>query len=365
MSQTKNVIIAGGGTGGHIYPGVAIARALERLHPEARVTFVGARGGLEEKIVPREGFPLRLVEVGKLHKSVGLAARAKTLFKLPLALAKSAAILRELRPVAVLGVGGYASGPLLFMAALLGYRALIWEPNAYPGLTNRLLARLVKECLLVFHEAGAHFRGARKITQSGLPVRATMVPRAAGEARAARPLRVLVFGGSQGARAVNQAVEAAVRAGGDWLEGVELAHQTGSADWPRVREAYANAPPNVRAFEYLHDMDARYAWADLVVCRAGASTAAEICACEKAAVFVPLPTAADDHQRQNAEALSKDGAAEMILQKDFTPERFAATVRRYRDDREAVARLERNVKRHQFPRAAENIVARLFDGVAP
>jgi UDP-N-acetylglucosamine--N-acetylmuramyl-(pentapeptide) pyrophosphoryl-undecaprenol N-acetylglucosamine transferase len=361
--RRRTVIIAGGGTGGHIYPGVAIARALIRHHPNIDVVFVGARGGLEEKIVPREGFALRLVEVGKLHKSVGLAERAKTLLKLPRAFFASAAILRELRPVAVLGVGGYASGPLVFVAALFGYRALIWEPNAYPGLANRLLARIVAECLLVFSEAASHLR-ARRVTQSGLPVRSSMRPREASEGRADGPLRVLVFGGSQGARAVNLAVSQAVVEGGDWLDGVEVAHQTGAADWSRVRDAYAGLPAttraSVQAFEYLHDMDARYRWADLVVCRSGASTVAEICACQKAAVFVPLPTAADDHQRKNAEALAKSGAAELVLQTDFTAARFKEIVRRYRDDREAVGRLEAKVRQFQFPNAAEKIVARVL-----
>lgn len=357
--MSKNVIIAGGGTGGHIYPGIAIARAMTKLHPDIAVTFVGARGGLEEKIVPREGFPLRLVEVGKLHKSVGLKARLKTILALPIALWKSAIIVRELKPVAVLGVGGYASGPLVLMAKLLGCRAVIWEPNAYPGLTNRWLARIVDECLLVFREAARHLRG-RKVTESGLPVRATMRPAPPDPARVSRPLRILVFGGSQGARALNETVSRAVTEGGDWLEGVELIHQTGSLDWPRVQQSYSNAPRTVQAFEYLHDMDERYRWADLVVCRAGASTVAEICACEKAAVFVPLPTAADDHQRKNAEALAHEGAAELILQKDFTPARLKDLVRRYRDDRASIARLEESVRRFQHPHAAERIVARVL-----
>ncbi len=364
----RAVIIAGGGTGGHIYPGVAIARAIERLHPGVEVHFVGARGGLEEKIVPREKFPLHTVRIGKLHGSVGRFAQLKTLLQLPAALLASARILRRLKPAAVLGVGGFASGPLLFTAALLGYRSLIWEPNAYPGLANRWLARLVDECLVVFAEAGRHLRGKR-VTPVGLPVRAVMVPRERPEGR---PLRVLVFGGSQGARAINEVVresvvQAAVRngAGGgwDWLDGVELIHQTGALDYPRVKEAYAAAAPaNVGLFEYLHDMDARYAWADLVVCRAGASTVAEICACRKAAVFVPLPTAADNHQQKNAEVLVRGEAAEMVLQNDFTPGKFQSLIKRYRDDRSAVRRLEGNVSRFAFPNAAEAIVERILDG---
>lgn len=367
-SRERTVIVAGGGTGGHIYPGVAIARAMQRLHPDIRVHFVGARGGLEEKIIPREGFPLHLVEVGRLHKSVGLVAQLKTLITLPMAFVRSARILRDVQPEAVLGVGGFASGPLLFVAALLGYRSLIWEPNAFPGLTNRILARLVSECLLVFHEA-ARFIKAKRVTPSGLPVRASMRPRTgAGNydpSVAARPLRVLVFGGSQGARGINLAVSQAVAEGGDWLSGVEVVHQTGSPDWPRIRDLYAQTPAetrtSVQAHEYLHDMDERYAWSDVVFCRSGASTVAEICACEKAAVFVPLPTAADDHQRKNAEALSKSGAAVLVPQSEFTAEKFKEIVRGFRDNRESLSRLEASARSFQFPNAAEKIVARVLN----
>jgi UDP-N-acetylglucosamine--N-acetylmuramyl-(pentapeptide) pyrophosphoryl-undecaprenol N-acetylglucosamine transferase len=355
--KSRKVIIAGGGTGGHIYPGVAIARALEKLHPDIEVHFVGAKGGLEEKIVPREKFPLHTVQIGKLHKSAGLGARFRTLFQLPLAIFASARILRELKPEAVLGVGGFASGPLLFAASLMGFRSLIWEPNAYPGMANRILARFVDECLLVFNEAGK-FLKAKHVTPVGLPVRPAMIPhtRPAGQ-----PLRILVFGGSQGARAINEVVSQSVAQGGEWLRGIELVHQTGSLDFERIRSLYeGKAPPQVQVFEFLHDMDARYAWADIVVCRAGASTVAEICACRKAAVFIPLPTAADNHQQKNAEVLARSDAAEMILQKEFTPAKFQQLIQQYRDDRSKVSRLEQNVAQFAFPNAAENIVERVL-----
>jgi UDP-N-acetylglucosamine--N-acetylmuramyl-(pentapeptide) pyrophosphoryl-undecaprenol N-acetylglucosamine transferase len=354
-----HVIIAGGGTGGHIYPGVAIARAVEKLHPQLKVHFVGAEGGLEEKIVPREGFPLHTVPVGKLHHSVGLLTRIRTLLTLPLAFVVALRILLRLKPVAVLGVGGFASGPMLFVASLFGYRSLIWEPNAYPGLANRLLSKRVDECLLVFEEAGRHMKADRK-TPVGLPVRSTMVP-APRETDPARPLRVLVFGGSQGARFINHLVAEAVRVGDGWLSGIEMVHQTGPLDFPQIKAAYAGAPESIQVFEYLHDMDQRYAWADLVVCRSGASTVAEICACQKAAIFIPLPTAADDHQRKNAEVLVREDAALMFLQKDLSADIFRKTLETFRDDRSQIARLEANVRRFQFPNAAEKIVERLLD----
>lgn len=353
-----NVIIAGGGTGGHIYPGVAIARAIEIQYPNLKVHFVGAEGGLEEKIVPREGFPLHLVPVGKLHHSVGLLTRLKTLVRLPIAFFKALSILRTLKPVAVLGVGGFASGPILFVASLFGYRTVIWEPNAYPGLANRLLARMVDECFLVFEEASKLLK-AKKTVMTGLPVRASMHPAPRGVNDS---LRILVFGGSQGARFINNLVSEAMRDTDGWLEGVELVHQTGPADFERIKESYKGAPSSVQVFEYLHDMDMRYTWADLVVCRAGASTVAEICACKKAAIFIPLPTAADDHQRKNAEVLARGNAALMLPQSELTPLSFRDTLKRFRDDRTLISTFETNVEKFQYPNAAENIATRL---VAP
>lgn len=359
MSLQKGVvIIAGGGTGGHIYPGVAIARAVEKKYPDIKVHFVGATGGLEEKIVPREGFPLHVVPVGKLHRSVGLITRIKTLLRLPLALYSAWKILNDLKPIAVLGVGGFASGPILFVASLLGYRTLIWEPNAHPGLANRILAGRVDEALLVFEEAGAFLKSKNK-SMIGLPVRSLMVP----SERANDPrLRVLVFGGSQGARFINNLVSAAMHDGQGWLSGIELVHQTGPADFEKISEAYRGAPANIKVFEYLHDMDQRYAWADLVVCRSGASTVAEICACRKAAIFIPLPTAADDHQKKNADVLARADAAMMIQQSELTPELFRATLERFRDDRSLIEKFEANVVKFQYPNAAEKIAARLVEG---
>jgi UDP-N-acetylglucosamine--N-acetylmuramyl-(pentapeptide) pyrophosphoryl-undecaprenol N-acetylglucosamine transferase len=381
--QKKKIIIAGGGTGGHIYPGVAIARAMERLHPDVEVHFVGARGGLEEKIIPREKFPLHTVPIGQLHHSVGVLTRLKTVLKMPLAFLRAVKILRELSPVAVLGVGGFASGPMLFVASLFGYRTLIWEPNAYPGLTNRLLASRVNECLLVFQRAGEYLK-ARKITQSGLPVRATIIPSprhvaqqsaqnyeqnyeqslAASSVSGSR-FQVLVFGGSQGARFINNLVCEAITSGdGSWLSGINFVLQTGSFDYQRLKAQIEQASAQVRAhvqvFEYLHDMDQRYQVADLVICRSGASTVAEICACEKAAIFIPLPTAADDHQRKNAEVLVSEGAALMLEQSSATPEKLREMICQLRDHPEMIEDLQSKIKKFQFPGAAEKIVERLL-----
>ena len=372
MSLKKTIIIAGGGTGGHIYPGVAIARAIQRLEPGTEVHFAGARGGLEEKIIPRENFPLHLIDIGKLHSSVGLKTRFLTLLKLPMSLVQAVRIVRQLKPVAVLGVGGFASGPVLFVASLMGYRTLIWEPNAHPGMANRMLSRFVRECLLVFEDAAKYLK-AKNISRSGLPVRSSIAlkRRPAGylPAPSAR-LKVLAFGGSQGARAINTVVAETFRRSAEIVEQVELVHQTGTADFAKIHQIYSEvvsahplAGVKIECFEYLHDMDERYAWADLVVCRAGASTVAEICAARKAAVFIPLPTAADNHQQRNAEVLSRKSAAIMILQKDFTPETFANMISDFHNHREKIVTLEKNVAQFDFEHADDHIARHLLQGM--
>ena len=346
------IVIAGGGTGGHIYPGVAIARAVQKLNPETEIHFVGAYGGLEEKIVPREGFALHLVSVGRLHKSVSLTTRLTTLFKMPFALLQCVRILFQLKPIAVLGVGGFASGPMLLMASLLGYRTYIWEPNAMPGMANRWLSRFVTETLLVFEEARKYLH-ARKIRQVGIPVRFSLdvkVPSLASK------LKVLIFGGSQGARAINEIVFQAIERGSSKvLSQIELVHQTGSNDYARGLKIYEKAPPQFQCFEYLHDMKERYQWCDIVIARSGASTVAEVIACRKAAIFIPLPTAADDHQRKNAEVLVKKNAAEMILQKDLSVEKFLSVIDDFVQHRDKIAKFADSVQSFEFAKSDEEI----------
>jgi UDP-N-acetylglucosamine--N-acetylmuramyl-(pentapeptide) pyrophosphoryl-undecaprenol N-acetylglucosamine transferase len=353
------IVIAGGGTGGHIYPGLAIAKVLkDRGHD---VHWVGAYGGLEEKIVPREGLPLHLIQIGKLHRSVGWLAQLKTILGFPRAFFQAFLLVRKLKPVAVLGVGGFASGPFLFVSALLRRRTVIWEPNAQAGMTNRLLARWVDVCLLVFNEAKKDLR-ARASKQVGLPVRDSIRP-AVREQMMGRHFRVLIFGGSQGARAINRTVAAWV-ASDSFPKDVELVHQTGRFDFAEIKGGYdqmkAGRGTQVICTEYLHDMDARYAWADLVICRAGASTAAELAASGKAAIFIPLPTAADDHQLKNAQVFERAGAAIVIEQKNLTVETLSAAVRRFQNEPDLVEQLERAVRQFATPRSAEIIASHVL-----
>lgn len=365
MTEKKTVVIAGGGTGGHIYPGLTVAKVLSEQGYD--VHWVGASGGLEEKIVPRAGLPLHLIRIGKLHSSAGLLARTKTVFGMPLAFVQAVLLALQLRPRAVLGVGGFASGPFLFVAWLfstfLHIRTVIWEPNAHAGLANRLLAKFVDEVLLVF-EAAAKDLKAKRVYRVGLPVRDTMKLAVRAELTG-RKFRVLVFGGSQGARAINQVIA-------DWVEQtdlqngeVELVHQTGKYDFADVSARYANLQNHGRAstassFEYLHDMDQRFAWADLLVCRAGASTVAEVAACGKATLFVPLPTAADNHQLKNAVVLQTAKSALVIEQKDFTVGTLESTIQMLRSSPQRLAELEKNVRKFSVPGAAAAIAAHVL-----
>ncbi len=361
----NTVVIAGGGTGGHIYPGLAVAKEL--IARGYSVHWVGASGGLEEKIVTHAGLPLHLIRIGKLHSSVGIWDQIKTVLGLPLAFAQALMLALRLRPHAVLGVGGFASGPFLFVAALLNYRTVIWEPNAHAGLANRWLAKIVDECLLVFEAASRDLKGKR-VHRVGLPVRDSIKPQSR-DAVSGRKFRVLVFGGSQGARAINRVVAEWVEKTGLADGTVHLIHQTGKYDYAEVSgryEAWKTAERakgvsedrlSLECREYIHDMDQMYAWADLLVCRAGASTVAEVAASGKAALFVPLPTAADNHQLKNAEVLAKAQAAILVEQKNFDVATLDQTVRRLKQNLAELGELEKNVLKFSAPGAAATIAS--------
>ena len=313
---SKNVVIAGGGTGGHIYPGLALAEKLKKEDASYEVHFVGARGGMEETIVPRYGYQLHLFPVDRLHHSVGFFRRLKTLFLLPICFVQAVFLYFYLRPKWVLGVGGFASAPFVFVSAILGGRTAILEPNAFPGMANRYLARFVEFCFLVFQETEKFFP-KNKVRTVGLPVRFNSI--AEGQPYTGdRKLRLLIFGGSQGARAVNQVV-------GDWVknnpqmgEKIEIVHQVGQRDFHIWEKEYAENYNSFLTYQaYIHDMPEKLAWADLVICRAGIGTVAEIAMSRTPAIFIPLPTAADNHQQKNAETLVNRQASFMFLQKEF------------------------------------------------
>ena len=311
------VVIAGGGTGGHLYPGIAVARELLRRMPDAVVTFAGTARGIESRVVPREGFTLDVIRSAGL-KGTSPVALLRGLALLPLGGVDAWRILSRRRPALVIGVGGYSSGPVVLAAAARGIPTMLLEQNAVPGLTNRLLSRVVSAAAVTFESTVAFF--GRRGFVSGNPVRPEFLASGAepDEPRGRRPPGILIFGGSQGAHAINMAmVEAAPRLAAH-RGGMAITHQTGERDLDLVRDGYRQAGLDARVEPFLYEMDREMSAADLLVCRAGATTIAEFTAAGKPAVLIPLPTAADDHQRKNAEVLAAAGAAELIEQKDLT-----------------------------------------------
>src|SRR6476469_4126351 len=326
--EAPRIVIAGGGTGGHLYPGIAVAKELLARHPDALITFAGTARGIEARVIPREGLALDLLRSSGLKgKSLTTALRGALIA--PVSLVDAWGIVSRRRPDLVIGVGGYSSGPVVLAAALRGVATMLLEQNAVPGLTNRLLARVVKAAAVTFDSTQAFF--GSKAFVSGNPVRPEFFAAAGPQQESAindqaSVIRVLVFGGSQGAHAINVAmVEAApqLAAGSPPLR---LVHQTGERDVEMVRSAYRQAGLQADVEPFLYDMGRQLGQADVVVCRAGATTLAELTAAGKAAILIPLPTATDDHQRKNAEALAAAGAADLLLQKELTGPTLAARI---------------------------------------
>jgi UDP-N-acetylglucosamine--N-acetylmuramyl-(pentapeptide) pyrophosphoryl-undecaprenol N-acetylglucosamine transferase len=364
-TKSLRVVIAGGGTGGHLYPGIAVARELLERRPQAVITFAGTARGIESKVVPREGFTLDQLRSRGL-KGKGIGDRVRGAAMVPLGLVDSWRIVSARRPHLVIGVGGYSSGPVVLVAALRGIPTLLLEQNAVPGLTNRLLARFVRAAAVTFESSRSYF--GDKAFVSGNPVRQEFVSGVAtggasgtGEGQQAHESaggRILIFGGSQGAHAINVAmVEAAPRLAAVGA-GLRVTHQTGERDVEMVRTGYRAAGLQADVEPFLYDMGRRLAEADVIVCRAGATTLAEITAAGKAAILIPLPTATDDHQRKNAEALVTEGAAEMLLQSEMTGATLADRVMRLRAEPERRMRMARAARSLAKPDAAKVIADR-------
>jgi UDP-N-acetylglucosamine--N-acetylmuramyl-(pentapeptide) pyrophosphoryl-undecaprenol N-acetylglucosamine transferase len=313
------VIVAGGGTGGHLYPGIAVARELLRRQPNAKVTFAGTARGIEARVIPREGFELDLLRSAGI-KGTSPVARMRGVMLVPLGALDAWRILSRRSPDVVIGVGGYSSGPVVLAAALRRIPTLLMEQNAVPGLTNRTLARVVDAAAVTFDETITYF--GRRGFVTGNPVREEFFEQRVGSEQAAGvgapPPRVLIFGGSQGAHAINMAmVEAAPQLAAQRGR-LAITHQTGERDLEHVRDGYRRAGLEARVEPFLFAMAGEVRAADLVVSRAGATTLAELAAAGKPSLLIPLPTAADDHQRKNAEVLARAGAAEVIEQRVLT-----------------------------------------------
>ncbi len=316
------VLIAGGGTGGHVIPALAIARELRDRH-NAEVRFVGTARGLETRLVPEAGFPLELIRAGQL-KSVSLATRLKTVIDLPRGLLRCISLLRSFKPHAVVGVGGYASGPAMMAAIVLQVPTLAFEPNAFPGLANRLVGRFVSAAAVNFEETRQFFRNA---TVTGIPVRGAFFdirPRQPSQEK-----KLLVFGGSQGARVLNEVMPQILFPLLRDIPGLTVTHQSGPRGESATRQAYlATGAPESRwrVSAYLDEMPARFAEADLILCRSGASTMAELAAAGKPSLLIPFAAATDDHQRKNAEVFVAANAARMILESQLEAQTLLNTL---------------------------------------
>ena len=372
-----DILIAGGGTGGHLYPGIAVARELMTRSPGAVVTFVGTAAGIESRVVPREGFALDVIRsAGLKGKSAQSLARGIAL--LPVSASDAWGVITRRRPAVVIGVGGYSSGPIVLLSALRGIPTLLMEQNAMPGVTNRMLAPVV-DAAAVTYEESVRFFGSKAfvsgnpvrpefyrddVSQQGIRGQVDPVVEEEGahgiEHSPPGAARVLVFGGSQGAHAINMAmVEAAARLAAG-APRVAVTHQTGERDLEMVRDGYRRAGLEARVEPFLFAMDREMKAADLVICRAGATTLAELTAAGKPSILVPLPTATDDHQRRNALALVKQGAAKLVEQRELSGDRLAAEIHGLAGDEALRQRLANAARQMARPDAARVIVDRVL-----
>jgi UDP-N-acetylglucosamine--N-acetylmuramyl-(pentapeptide) pyrophosphoryl-undecaprenol N-acetylglucosamine transferase len=357
MTESLRIVIAGGGTGGHLYPGIAVAREILRRQPGAVITFAGTARGIEARVVPKEGFQLDLLRSAGL-KGMGITAAARGLALLPLSGVDAWSILSRRKPGLVIGVGGYSSGPVMLAAALRGIPTLLLEQNAVPGFTNRSLAKFVSAAAVTY-ESTIEFFGRRGFV-TGNPVRPEFFDPAPALQRSGPP-RILIFGGSQGAHAINVAmVEAAPRLAAHPGR-LAITHQTGERDVELVRGGYQRAGLEARVEPFIFTMDREMKAADLVICRAGATTLAELTAAGAPSLLIPLPSAADDHQRKNAEVLVAGGAADMLEQKDMTGDALATRILALVGDQPRRSAMAAAARRFARPDAASAIVDRALE----
>lgn len=331
-------------------PALAIAQELQKRYG-AEVLFIGTARGIENRLVPAAGFPLRLVQVGAL-KNVNLATRLKTFFDLPRAVWNSSQMLKEFRPDVVVGVGGYASGPAMLAAVLRRIPTVVFEPNFVPGFANRLVAPFVSAAAVHFEETGKYFR---RCAVTGVPVRQAFFQIASPPVN--QPPTLLVFGGSQGAHAINVVVMESAAELLARVPGLRILHQTGERDYGDAQAAYTDHAGRAEAYRFIDDMPAFFARASLLICRSGASTVAEVTAAGRPAILVPFPRAADDHQKRNAEALQRAGAAVMLEESKLTRESLVESVASLFADPKRLAEMADAARRLSHPNAAHDIGA--------
>lgn len=364
-SAPRKLLIAGGGTGGHVFPGLAVAREwLRRSEPageeKREVVIVGTEYGLEAKLVPEAGLPLETIRVAGL-KGIGGMKFWRNAILLGAGLWDSAAILRRHRFAAALGVGGYASGPMMLLAALRGIPTVIFEPNLEPGFTNRVLARMAKRVATGFEETARRFGANASVT--GCPVRREFFAASGREHRP--PFTLLITGGSRGALPINRAVIDALELLAARKNQLFIVHQTGERDYNAVRVAYARREFHAEVIPFIGNMAERFAQADLIVCRSGAITVAETTAAGRAAIFIPFGAATDSHQLRNAQAMERAGAARLIPPEDLSADRLAREIFFLLDQPGRITEMEQRARALARPRAVEDVVDLLEEIARP
>ena len=355
----QRIMVAGGGTGGHLFPGLAVVEELRRRVPRLDVRFVGTARGIEARILPERGEALDLLEVTPL-KGQGVGARFKSFARIPAAMKEASSIMRTFEPDLVLGVGGYASGPVLLAASLSGRPTAVLEQNAQVGMTNRILSRFVDRAYVSFEQTEAVF-GQSKSRLTGNPVRHDFVEHARRaladpEGFESRARTMLILGGSQGARKLNEDVPRALADAGLPARGLQVVHQTGESMRDEVEATYRELGVNAKVVTFIDDMARAYSNAALVVARAGATTLAEICAIGRPSILVPFPFAADDHQTKNARALEEQGASICIPESDLDAQQLGQLVTELLDDPSRRREMAEAARAHGKPDAAAAIV---------
>jgi UDP-N-acetylglucosamine--N-acetylmuramyl-(pentapeptide) pyrophosphoryl-undecaprenol N-acetylglucosamine transferase len=366
------LVVAGGGTGGHLFPGIAVAEEFLAWEKGNEVLFIGTEKGIEARILPRLGFCLECIAAAGIRGKSGLS-RVKGLAMLLYGYAQARRILQRFRPDVVLGVGGYASGPVVLAAGGIGLKRFIHEQNAIPGFTNKVLARFSDRVFISLAESEKFFPGG-EILLTGNPIRKEILAEflsdgnpiafsgtSTSERVAGGNFRLLVFGGSAGAHSINRALIDALPFLASYREKLAITHQTGENDQEEVREAYEREGFKAVTVPFIDNMAGAYRNADLIVCRAGATTVAEVTACGKACIFIPYPYAVDDHQRRNAEALLKKGAGFMILDRELSGESLARLITDLVANPDKIEDAGRNAKKLARLDAAQVIVAEMVN----
>jgi len=349
------MVIAGGGTGGHLFPALALAEEFKRRDAMAEIIFVGSSRGIESRVVPTLGYRLELLDVEGIKRRSS-ARKLRALVKAAAATLKAIKLIKKIRPDGVIGTGGYCSGPVVLAARILGIKTAILEQNAVPGLTNRILGRFVHRIYTSFEEAGAYFP-QKRIMLAGNPVRREIL----GVKREVRQHKdrlfsIFVFGGSQGATAINAAFLDATEHLADIWPSLKVTHQTGYKGFAQVKDAYERKGLKVELHKFINDMAAAYKDCDLIICRAGATSLAEIMAVEMPSILVPYPFSSDSHQDANAKALADEGAAIMLRQDELTGRTLAHVIKGLFEAPEKLKKMRQKVGAMAKGRAAEMIV---------